>query len=136
MTGSLDISRGGRLSKWLGAGLLLGAVLANLAWAQGFTKFDGQYVGELTLTKVINGDCTRPPPGALYPLTISGGKVEFKYKPRFDTILRGQVNQNGTFQATRRLRSGQVIMTGQIRGNDITARIESPSCKYTFQTEE
>jgi len=54
--------------KWLGLDLLLAAALANAAWAQGSTRFDGQYVGELTLTKVVSGDCAQPPPGAVYPL--------------------------------------------------------------------
>ncbi len=39
----------------LGLSLLLGIALGSVAWAQGSAKFDGQYVGELTLTKVING---------------------------------------------------------------------------------
>ena len=43
--------------KCLGLGLLLGAGLGSVAWAQGSTKFDGQYMGELTLTKEITGDC-------------------------------------------------------------------------------
>jgi hypothetical protein len=122
--------------KWQGVALLLGAMLANVAWAQGSTKFDGQYVGELTLTSVINGDCTNPPLGALYPLTISGGQVRFKYDPRFDTVLRGQVNEDGTFKATRLLRRGQITMTGHIQGNNISAYIKSPTCKYTFQTKD
>jgi hypothetical protein len=122
--------------KWEGLGLLLGAMLANMAWAQGFTQFDGQYVGQLSLTKVINGDCTPPPLGSLYPLTISGGQVEFKYDPRFDTILRGHVNADGTFIAARLLRKGQIRMIGYIQGNNITAYIESPSCKYAFETKE
>lgn len=116
--------------------LLLGAVVANVAWAQGAAKFDGQYVGELKLTEVINGDCTTPPPGALYPLTIAAGRVEFKYDPRFDTILRGPVNQNGDFRASRRLRRGRVRMIGHIQGNNITAVITSPSCKYSFRTRD
>jgi hypothetical protein len=120
--------------KWQVLGLLLAAVLANVARAQGSTQFDGQYVGELTLKKVINGDCAQPPWGALYPLTISGGRVQFKYDPRFDTILRGQVNEDGTFKATRLLRRGRVRMTGYIQGNQIVAHIKSPSCEYTFQT--
>jgi hypothetical protein len=120
--------------KWQGLGLLLAAVLADVARAQGPTQFDGQYVGELTLTKVINGDCAQPPWGALYPLTISGGRVQFKYDPRFDTVLRGKVNEDGAFKATRLLRRGRVRMTGHIQGNQIIARIKSPSCEYTFQT--
>ena len=135
-TGSASPSRGQRMWRSLIPGVLLGAALASVAWAQGSTKFDGQYVGELTLSKVINGDCTRPPPGALYPLTISGGQVRFKYDPRFDTLLRGSVNRDGTFQATRRLRRGQVSMTGHIQGKNITAEIVSPSCRYTFQTND
>jgi hypothetical protein len=120
--------------KWLGLGLLLGAGLGNAAWAQGSARFDGQYVGELTLTNVISGDCTTPPLGALYPLTISGGVVRFKYVPRFDTTLIGTIDANGNFKATRRLRRGSVSMTGKIRGNNLIATIVSPSCNYAFQT--
>jgi hypothetical protein len=122
--------------KWHGLGLLLGVVLANIAWAQDFARFDGQYVGELTLTKVINGNCTPPSLGSLYPLTISAGQVQFKYDPRFDTVLRGHVNEDGTFMATRLLRKGQVMMIGYIQGRNITGYIESPSCRYTFETKE
>jgi len=120
--------------KSLGLDLLLGAALGNIAWAQGSTKFDGRYVGQLTLTKVISGDCTQPPLGALYPLTISRGQVQFKYIPRFDTILVGKVDENGSFTASRLLRGGRVSMTGHIQGNNVTAHITSPSCKYTFKT--
>jgi len=120
--------------KWLGLDLLLAAALANAAWAQGSTRFDGQYVGELTLTKVVSGDCAQPPPGAVYPLTISGGQVKFKYDPRFDTILRGTVGENGDFNASRLLRTGRVRMTGHIQENNVTAYIRSPSCRYTFRT--
>jgi hypothetical protein len=120
--------------KWQGLGLVLAVALGSVAWAQGSTRFDGQYVGELTLTKIISGDCTPPPPGSLYPLTISGGQVLFKYDPRFDTILRGTVDENGNFKASRLLRTGQVSMIGHIQENNITVHIESPSCKYTFRT--
>ena len=119
--------------RWLGLGLLLGTGLGSLAWAQVSAKFDGQYVGELTLTKVIN-DCTRPPQGALYPLTISRGEVRFVYVPRFDTTLKGRVGDDGSFKASARLRRGFVQMTGHIQGNNLTATIVSPSCNYTFQT--
>ena len=130
-------TRGANVDRMLrrqGLGLLLGTVLANVAWAQGSTKFDGQYVGALTLTKIINGDCTRSPPGALYPLTIEGGHVEFKYDPRFDTILRGFVNLDGVLKASAPIRRGRIRMTGHISGNHIIAFIRSPSCKYTFDT--
>jgi hypothetical protein len=120
--------------KWQGLSLFIGAALANVAWAQSSTNFDGHYVGELTLTNVISGDCTQPPLGALYPLTISGGQVQFKYGPRFDTILRGNVDRNGTITASRLLRKGRVSMTGRIQQNNVTAYLTSPSCKYTFQT--
>ncbi|HXO02939.1 MAG TPA: hypothetical protein VN900_12845 [Stellaceae bacterium] len=120
--------------KWLGLGLLLGAGLGSVAWAQGSAKFDGQYVGELTLTGIISGDCTRPPLGAAYPLTISGGVVRFKYIPRFDTTLIGKIDPNGSFKASRRLKSGFVSMTGRIDGENVTANIVSPSCNYSFQT--
>jgi hypothetical protein len=119
--------------RWLGLGLLLGTGLGSVAWAQGSAKFDGQYMGELTLTKVIN-DCTQPPPGALYPLIISRGEVRFLYVPRFDTTLKGKVGENGIFKATARLRRGFVQMTGRVQGNSLTAYIVSPSCHYTFQT--
>ena len=118
----------------LGLGLLLGMRLGSLAWAQSSAKFDGQYMGELTLTKEINGDCTPPPLGALYPLTLSRGEVRFAYRPRFDTTLSGKVDENGTFKASARLRRGFVQMTGRIQGNNLTAEIVSPSCNYTFKT--
>ena len=120
--------------RWLGLGLLLGTGLGSVAWAQDSARFDGQYMGELTLTKVINGDCTSPPLGAIYPLTISSGKVRFQYVPRFDTTLSGRINENGVFKASARLRQGFARMTGHIQGNNVTASIVSPSCNYTFQT--
>jgi len=120
--------------KCLGLGLLLGAGLGSVAWAQGSTKFDGQYMGELTLTKEITGDCTQPPLGALYPLTISRGEVRFVYLPRFGTTLSGKVGENGVFKTSARLRRGFVHMTGRIQGNSVSASIVSPSCNYTFQT--
>src|SRR5580700_5521047 len=123
-----------RMGKCLGLALLLGAGLASVAWAQGSSRFDGQYVGQLTLTGIINGDCTEPPVGALYPLTISRGQVRFKYVMRFDTTLTGTVDQNGNIKASRQLRRGAVSMTGHIDGNNLSAAIVSPSCKYSFQT--
>jgi hypothetical protein len=122
------------MQRWLGLGLLLGTGLGSVAFAQGSAKFDGQYMGELTLTKIIDGDCTQPPIGALYPLTISRGEVRMMYLPRFDTTLRGKVDENGIFTASARLRRGFVQMNGHIQGNNITAHIVSPSCNYTFQT--
>ncbi|HVB17389.1 MAG TPA: hypothetical protein VNF04_12700 [Stellaceae bacterium] len=109
------------------------AFLAGLASAQGATPFDGQYVGDLTLTNVISGDCTKPPPASVYPLTIAGGKVRFVFVPRFDTTLIGKVDGKGNLQASARIRHGFIRMTGYIQGDKITAQIESPSCKYTFQ---
>jgi hypothetical protein len=113
---------------------LLGVGLGTAAWAQGAAGFDGQYVGQLTLVKIIKGDCTEPPPGARYPLTISRGEVRFKYVPRFDTTLRGAVDKNGVFKASARLKKGFAQMAGRIRGNDLTANITTPSCNYTFST--
>jgi hypothetical protein len=121
--------------KWLGLGLVLGMGVGT-AWAQSSAKFDGQYRGELTLTKVIKGDCTPPPLGALYPLTISKGEVRFAYVPRFDTKLSGRVSEDGMFKASARARKGLVQMTGRVRGKNITASIVSPSCNYTFQTKD
>ena len=120
----------------LGLGLVLGTALGSVGWAQGSTKFDGQYRGELTLTKEIKENCTQPPAGALYPLRISRGEVQFVYVPRFDTTLRGTVDENGRFKASARLRHGSVQMTGRIHGNNIMAHIVSPSCNYTFQTKD
>ena len=114
-----------------GVALVLG--LTSLAWAQGAANFDGQYVGELTLTRVITGDCTPPPLGSLYPLTISAGQVRFAYVPRFDTTLSGRVAANGSFKATARLKRGVIQMTGRTDGNNLTAAIMSPSCHYNFQ---
>jgi hypothetical protein len=118
----------------LGLGLLLGTGLASVGWAQGSGKFDGQYMGELTLTKVVSGDCTKPPLGALYPLTISRGEVRFAYRPRFDTALSGRIGENGNFTASARVPKGVVYMRGRVQGNSVTASIESPSCQYSFQT--
>ncbi|MGC2412287.1 MAG: hypothetical protein WA459_06290 [Stellaceae bacterium] len=118
----------------LGLGLLFGAGLASVASAQGSAKFDGQYMGELTLTKIINGDCTEPPLGSLYPLTISRGEVRFIYVPRFGTTLTGKIGENGVFKASTRLRRGLVQMTGRIQGDHLTADIVSPSCNYAFHT--
>jgi hypothetical protein len=118
----------------LGLGLLLGMWLGSVASAQSSAKFDGQYVGELTLAKEITGDCTAPPMGALYPLNISRGEVRFAYLPRFGTTLSGKVDENGIFKASARLRRGFVQMTGRIQGNNLTASIVSPSCNYAFKT--
>ena len=118
----------------LGLALLIGSLLGSAGRAQVAAKYDGQYVGELTLTKIINGDCTKPPLGALYPLTISQGQVRFEYRPHFGTMLTGKIVQNGFFEASARLRGGFVHMTGYVHGNNITAFIASPSCRYTFQT--
>lgn len=122
------------MPRWLGLVLLLGAGLGSAAWAQGSARFDGQYMGELTLTKIIDGDCTQPPLGALYPLTISRGQVRFAYVPRFGTTLNGKIGENGVFKASARLRRGIAQMTGRIQGNNLTANIVSPSCNYTYQT--
>jgi hypothetical protein len=119
----------------LAPALLLAVALAGAAGAQEPSRFDGRYVGKLTLDKVLSGDCTRPPLGALYPLTVAGGRVEFKYVPRFDTILRGTVGANGSFTAAQRLRNGIVRMTGQIEAKRIAATIRSPSCIYSFKTD-
>ena len=118
----------------LGLAILLAAGLATTAAAQNPSRFDGQYVGDLTLTRLVSGDCTQPPQGARYPLTVSGGEVRFKYVPRFDTTLKGKVDANGDFHAAAKVRSGFVLMTGHIAGNDATAEITSPSCNYTFST--
>ena len=120
----------------LGLGLVLGTGLASVAWAQGSTKFDGQYRGELTLTKEIKDNCTQPPLGALYPLRISRGEVQFVYVPRFDTTLMGRVDDNGILTASARLKHGSARMTGRVQGNRITAYIVTPSCHYTFQTKD
>lgn len=127
----------GGLAKRLGLGLGLALALAMggvAAAAQDGARFDGQYVGELTLARVIAGDCTRPPLGAAYPLTVVGGEIRFKYVPRFDTTLRGRVDAAGNFKATRTLKRGLVSMTGRIQGDSVTATIVSPSCVYGFQT--
>ena len=121
------------MGKPLVSGLLLGTALCGGAWAQGSAAFDGQYVGELALAKVITGDCTQPAAGTAYPLTITGGQVSFKYVPRFDTALRGSVDTRGVVRAMARVPKGSVRMTGHIEGRELIAEIESPSCNYTFR---
>ena len=120
--------------KRLGLGALFATCFAGLAWAQGAAQFDGQYTGELRLTRTFSGDCTEPPFGALYPLTVAGGEVRFAYLPRFATTLRGTIRQDGLFRATARARKGTVQMTGRIHAGNVTASIVSPSCAYTFQS--
>jgi hypothetical protein len=120
--------------KWLGLGLLLAAGFGEAAWAQ-TTRFDGQYVGTLTLGRIISGECTTPPVGSEYPLTVAGGQVRFKYVPRFDTLLSGRIDDNGAFKAIGRTKHGVVTMTGRIEGaGNVTATIVGPSCAYNFQT--
>jgi hypothetical protein len=121
--------------RWLGLSLLLSTGLGTVAWAQGSGGFDGQYVGALALTQIISGDCTKPPLGARYPLTISGGVVRFKYVPRFDTTLTGRVDEQGFFAASAHLHKGIARMTGHIQGNDLTADIVTPSCHYSYSTQ-
>ena len=116
--------------------LLLGAAPWSIAWAQATDRFDGAYVGELTPTAVISGDCTKPPPGALYVLRIAKGTVQFQYVPRFDTTLTGRVREDGSFEASRPLKRGVVEMTGRIRDGRVKADLRSPSCAYTFRTTE
>jgi hypothetical protein len=123
----------------LGPGLLLATALGSAALApdvsaQVTSRFDGEYVGRLALTALIQGDCTEPPGGALYPLRVSGGQVRFSYVPRFSTTLTGSVDANGSFRASAPTKLGPVEMTGQIQGNAVSAQIVSPSCRYTFQT--
>jgi len=120
--------------RWLGLSLALADGFGSIAWAQGAAQFDGQYMGELTLTRIITGDCTKPPLGSLYPLAISRGEVRFAYVPHFGTTLSGKVDEKGVFKASARLRKGSVQMTGHIQGLNLTANIVSPSCNYTFQT--
>jgi hypothetical protein len=120
--------------KWLGVGSVLGIGLAGVAWAQGSAVFDGQYTGELILVREMKGDCTQPPSGAVYPLTISGGVVRFAYVPRFATTLSGRIASDGVFKASARARKGSVQMTGRVHGNLVSAEIVSPSCIYSFQT--
>jgi hypothetical protein len=122
------------MPRWLGLCLVLGMTLANAAWAEGSGRFDGQYMGELTLARTISGDCTPPPLGSLYPLTISRGEVRFTYVPRFNTTLSGKISENGMFKASARLRKGSVQMTGRTDGYHLNADIVSPSCSYTFRT--
>ena len=120
--------------KLLGLGVVIAMGVAAAAWAQAPAKYDGQYVGSLTLTGIISGDCTRPPVGAEYPLSIRNGVVHFKYVPRFDTELIGHIDANGSFKAVGDTKHSTVTMTGQITGyHNLTAKLVSPSCQYTFE---
>jgi hypothetical protein len=117
----------------LGLGLLLVAGAASLSWAQSSSRYDGQYVGALTLKGIISGDCTPPPPGSEYPLSISGGVVRFKYVARFDTTLVGTIDDKGNFKASARTKTGMINMVGHfVAYGRLTANIQSPSCMYAF----
>jgi hypothetical protein len=132
---SLEDCVGMEMRKRLGLGILLAAGAASAVWAQGVSRFDGQYVGALTLSGVVSGDCTTPPVGSAYPLSVSGGVVRFKYVPRFDTTLVGRVDAKGDFKATTSLHHGVATMTGHIDANhNLTALVQTPSCKYQYQT--
>jgi len=132
------------MRRWLAlgvpAGALLGLALAGAASAQTPAQtngqFDGQYVGELRLDGVVSGDCTPPPLGSTYPLTIAGGEVRFAYVPRFATTLTGHIDAKGNFQAAARVPSGTIRMTGHVDGLRIAAAILSPSCRYTYRASE
>jgi len=119
----------------LGLGLVLAGAVACLAAAQGSSRYDGQYVGTLTLNKLIHGDCEPPPPGAQYPLRVSAGTVSFDYLPHFSTTLIGTVDAMGNFVATTKIKHGTVQMKGRIQGQNVTAQLSSPSCSYTFKTQ-
>jgi len=114
--------------------LLLAAGSGSAAWAQGPSRFDGEYAGTLALDGVTSGDCTQPPLGARYPLSISGGEVHFAYVPRFDTTLVGRIDRNGNFAVSGRVKRGIVRMKGRVIGRAVIASIVSPSCRYTFHT--
>jgi hypothetical protein len=122
--------------KRLGLSLLVCAGPGSAAWAQAPSPYDGQYVGQMTLTGIIRGDCMTPPAGALYPLEIRGGIVRFKYVPRFDTVLMGKVDARGNIRAGINLKSGIVSMAGHIDAGNVTAEIDSPSCHYVFSTKQ
>lgn len=122
------------IPKRLGLALILALALVSGAWAQSASRFDGEYIGELALTGIINGDCTKPPLGSAYPLSISRGLVRFKYVPRFDTTLVGRIDPNGAFKAMARMKSGVVTMTGHVAGGNVKATIQSPSCLYSFRS--
>ena len=115
-------------------GLVLTAGLCSAVSAQAVTNFDGQYVGQLTLTRIISGDCATPPLGATYQLTIANGVVRFAYVPRFATTLTGTIDRRGAFKAVARAHAGVVQMIGRVDRGDITATVTSPSCAYSFQT--
>jgi hypothetical protein len=128
----MPIRRGPTLR--LGLGLVFAAALAGAAWAQAGSRFDGDYVGQLALSGIVNGDCTTPPTGSAYPLNISGGVVRFKYVVRFDTVLTGKVDDKGDFKASGRTKAGMINMVGHVMpAGSLTAKIQSPSCLYSFE---
>ena len=121
------------MKRVVASGLVVAAALSGAAAAQGVTNFDGQYVGQLTLTRIIRGDCSTPPLGAVYPLTIADGVVRFAYVPRFATTLTGTIDRSGAFKASARVKAGVVSMTGRVSGGGVNATITSPSCAYAFE---
>jgi hypothetical protein len=72
--------------------------------------------------------------GARYPLSITHGRVRFKYLPRFNTTLTGTIEDNGALKASATLNRGTAQMTGRVDGTSLLADIVTPSCHYGFST--
>jgi hypothetical protein len=85
--------------------------------------------------EVFSGDCAEPPVGARYPLSITNGRVRFKYIPRLSTTLTGTIEDSGAFKASATLNRGKTArMTGRVDGTIARADIVTPSCHYGFLT--
>lgn len=114
---------------------VIALVLGMTGTSYAASPFDGEYLGEFTLTKIIT-QCDRPTPGFMRLLTIINGEVKIIYNPRFGTMLNGKIDGAGVFLATGNLPSGFVQMSGRVTGADLAANVETPNCRYTFQAKK
>ena len=116
---------------WIFGAIFIAACLSGTSQAQ--TAFDGQYWGEMALTRILGGACDQPQPGRVRLLTISNGQVQFVYNRRFNIVLTGRVDNTGSFNLSGYLPTGPVQMVGRVTGGDIGATAQSPDCWYAYQ---
>ena len=83
-------------------------------------KYDGSYQGRITQ---LAGGPGCPNEQAERVIMVGDGVLWYAYTPV--VLFASPVAYDGTIDAT----SGATHMTGQVRGDRLTAMIESPTCK-------